>query len=131
MDPLGQLLALHVTAADEQDRAQVERLAEQVQQITGDTVELAYVDQGYTGEATQVAAAAHGIQLEVVKHTQAKRGFVLLPRRWVVERSFAWAARFRRLARDYERLSQTLAGFHYLAFACLMLANLVKLLNPS
>ncbi len=55
----------------------------------------------------------------------------LLPRRWVVERSFAWAARFRRLARDYERLSATLAGYHYLAFACLMLAQLLKLLNPS
>ena len=65
-----------------QDRAQVEKLAEAVQQITGDHVELAYVDQGYTGEAAQDAAAAvHGIQLHVVKHTQAKRGFVLLPRR--------------------------------------------------
>jgi len=131
VDTLGHLLALHVTAADEQDRAQVEQLAEQVQQITGDTVELAYVDQGYTGEAAEQAAAGHGIQLEVIKHTEAKRGFVLLPRRWVVERSFAWAARFRRLARDYERLSQTLAGFHYLAFACLMLATLAKLLYPS
>ena len=131
VDTLGHLLALHVTAADEQDRAQVERLAGQVQQITGDTVELAYVDQGYTGETAQQAAAGHGIQLEVVKHTEAKRGFVLLPRRWVVERSFAWAARFRRLARDYERLSQTLAGFHYMAFACLMLATLCKLLYPS
>jgi len=131
VDTLGNLLALHVTAADEQDRAQVERLAEQVQQITGNSVELAYVDQGYTGEAAQDAAAQHGIRLQVVKHTQAKRGFVLLPRRWVVERSFAWAARFRRLARDYERLSQTLAGFHYFAFACLMLANLFKLLNRS
>ena len=69
------------------------------------------------GEAAQNAAAAHGIQLEVVKHTEAKRGFVLLPRRWVVERSFAWAARFRRLARDYERLSQTLTGIHYFAFS--------------
>jgi len=66
---------------------------------------------------------------EVVKHTQAKRGFVLLPRRWVVERSFAWAARFRRLARDYERLSQTLAAFHYFAFACLMLGRIFKMLN--
>jgi transposase len=131
VDTLGHLLALHVTAADEQDRAQVERLAAEVQQITGDTVELAYVDQGYTGEAAQQAAAEHHIQLEVIKHTQAKRGFVLLPRRWVVERNFAWAARFRRLARDYERLSQTLAGFHYLAFACLMLATLFKLLKPS
>ena len=60
-------------------------------------------------------------QLEVVKHHEAKRGFVLLPRRWVVERSFAWAARFRRLARDYERLTATLAAYHWLAFVSLML----------
>lgn len=131
VDTLGHLLALHVTPANEQDRDQVEKLAEEVQQITGERVELAYVDQGYTGEAAQQAAAAHGIQLAVVKHTQAKRGFVLLPRRWVVERSFAWAARFRRLARDYERLAHTLAGWHYVAFLCLMLAQLYGLLNRS
>jgi transposase len=61
----------------------------------------------------------HGVRLEVIKHTEAKQGFILLPRRWVVERSFAWAARFRRLARDYERLGKMLAGLHYLAFAIL------------
>ncbi len=131
VDTLGHLLALHVTPADEQDRAQVEQLAQTVQQITGDTVELAYVDQGYTGENAKQAAQAHGIHLEVVKHTEAKRGFILLPRRWVVERSFAWAARFRRLARDYERLAQTLAGFHYLAFACLMLHRIIPLVSSS
>lgn len=119
-------MALHVTAADEQDRAQVGILAEAVQQITGEHVELAYVDQGYTGATAADAAAEHGIQLEVIKHTEAKRGFVLLPRRWVVERSFAWAARFRRLARDYERLAETLAALHYLAFAILMLGNLAR-----
>ena len=128
VDTLGHLLALHITPADEQDRAQVEQLAQAVQEITGESVELAYVDQGYTGETAHQAAQAHGIQLEVVKHTEAKRGFVLLPRRWVVERSFAWAARFRRLARDYERLAHTLAGFHYLAFACLMLHRVVSLI---
>jgi transposase len=128
VDTLGHLLALHVTPADEQDRAQVGELARQVQQITEENVELAYVDQGYTGETAEAAAARHGIQLEVVKHTEAKRGFVLLPRRWVVERSFAWAARFRRLARDYERLATTLGAFHFLAFACLMMANLFRLL---
>ena len=117
-----------MTPADEQDRAQVRQLAKAVQKITGKSVELAYVDQGYTGETAQQGARAHGIELEVVKHTEAKRGFVLLPRRWVVERSFAWAARFRRLARDYERLAQTLAGFHYLAFACLMLHKIIPLL---
>ena len=128
VDALGHLLALHVTPADEQDRAQVGELARQVRQITEENVELAYVDQGYTGEAAEESAAEHGIQLEVVKHTEAKRGFVLLPRRWVVERSFVWAARFRRLACDYERLATTLGAFHFLAFACLMIANLFRLL---
>jgi transposase len=66
--------------------------------------------------------------LEVIKLPEAKKGFVLLPRRWVVERSFGWAARFRRLARDYERLPETLAGLHYLAFAILMLKNFVSLM---
>jgi transposase len=131
VDTLGHLLALHVTAADEQDRAQVEKLAEAVQEVTGESIELAYVDQGYTGENAVQAAAKHGVRLEVVKHTEVKRGFVLLPRRWVVERSFAWAARFRRLARDYERLAKTLAALHYLAFAILMLANLAKQLTQS
>lgn len=131
VDTLGHLLALHVTAADEQDRAQVETLVEAVQEITGENIKLAYVDQGYTGESAAQAADKHGVRLEVVKHTEAKRGFVLLPRRWVVERSFAWAARFRRLARDYERLAQTLAALHHLAFACLMLANLAKALAQS
>jgi len=123
VDTLGHLLALRVTAANEQERAQVAALAEEVQQITGQSVELAYVDQGYTGEEVAEAAAEHGIQLEVVKHPEAKRGFVLLPRRWIVERSFAWAARFRRLARDYERLPETLEGLHFVAFAVLMLAR--------
>ncbi len=131
VDTLGHLLALHVTAADEQDRAQVGVLAEAVQQITGEHVELAWVDQGYTGETAAQAAEKHGLRLEVVKHTEAKRGFVLLPRRWVVERDFAWAARFRRLARDYERLAATLAALHYLAFACLMLANLIRTFQQS
>lgn len=131
VDTLGHLLALHVTPADEQDRAQVGELARQVQEVTGQHVELAFVDQGYTGDTAAAAAEEHGIHLEVVKHTEAKRGFVLLPRRWVVERSFAWAARFRRLARDYERLAKTLAAFHYLAFAYLMLAGLFRWMVTS
>lgn len=131
VDTLGHLLALTVTAADEQDRAQVKELAEAVQEVTGESVELAFVDQGYTGEAAAESAAAHGLRLEVVKLPEAKRGFVLLPRRWVVERSFAWAARFRRLARDYERLPETLAGLHFLAFAILMLKRLVEVLAQS
>jgi len=108
VDTLGHLIALTVTPAHAGDRSQIANLAEQMQQVTGNTVELAYVDQGYTGENAAAAAKQHGIRLKVVKHPMEKRGFVLLPRRWVVERSFAWAARFRRLARDYERLDTTL-----------------------
>jgi transposase len=126
VDTLGHLLALKVTAANEQDRAQVAALAAAVQAQTGDHVQVAFVDQGYTGEQPAADAAAHGMKLEVVKHHEAKRGFVLLPRRWVVERSIAWAARFRRLARDYERLASTLAGYHWLAFATLMLHSLFQ-----
>jgi len=126
VDTLGHLLALHVTPANEQDRAQVAELAAQVQEATDEHVQLAYVDQGYTGEQAQSDAQAQGIQLEVVKLPQAKKGFVLLPRRWVVERSFAWATRFRRLVRDYERLPQTVASLHLPAFACLFLRRLVS-----
>lgn len=101
-------------------------LAREIQAVTGDKVEVAFVDQGYTGEEPAAQAAAHGMRLEVIKLEEAKRGFVLLPRRWVVERSFAWAARFRRLARDYERLATSLAGLHWLAFASLMLNSLFR-----
>jgi transposase len=118
VDTLGHLLALHVTPASAEDRGEVERLARTVQAVTNDTVELACVDQGYTGQRAATAAARHGIALEVVKLPEAKRGFVLLPRRWVVERSFAWATRFRRLVKDYERHAETLAGLHVVAFAC-------------
>jgi transposase len=128
VDTLGHLLALFVSPADEQDRAHVEELAKRVQAETGETVEIAFVDQGYTGANAADAAAEHGIKLEVVKLPTAKRGFVLLPRRWVVERSFGWMSRFRRLARDYERLPETLAGLHYLAFVMLMLKNVAEVL---
>lgn len=124
VDTLGNLLALSVTAANEQERTQVAELTAKIQEVTGGTVEIAFVDQGYTGEAAADQAKANGIQLEVVKHTEAKKGFVLLPRRWVVERTFGWLGRFRRLARDYERLKETLAGWHWLAFLTLLLPRL-------
>jgi transposase len=128
VDTLGHLLALYATPADAQDRAQVAELARQVQVVTDEHVELAFVDQGYTGPQPAEDAAAQGIRLEVVKLPEAKRGFVLLPRRWVVERSFAWKMRFRRLVRDYERRLSVLAGLHFVAFACLELHRAAPLL---
>ena len=131
VDTLGNLLTLLVTPADEQERAQVAELAREVQDITGNNVEIAYVDQGYTGNEPAEAAAENGIQLFVVKLEEAKRGFVLLPRRWVVERSFGWLARFRRLAKDYERLPQTLAALHFMVFAILLLVKMANQIGKS
>ena len=106
---------------------------------------VAFVDQGDTGE--QPAADAHGIRLEVVKRSEAKRGFVLrfdalmapLPRCWVVERGVAWRsaepveamARFRRLARNDERWPETVAGLHVLAVAMLMLKRFITVMLES
>lgn len=127
VDTLGHLLTLKVTPANEQERAQVGELLAETQLATDGSVEVAFVDEGYTGADPAAAAAEQGVVLEVVKLPAAKRGFVLLPRRWVVERSFAWLTRFRRLARDFERLPETVAGLHFLAFACLMLTRAIKL----
>ena len=132
VDTLGHLLGSPgVTPANEQERAQVEKLAQAVQEATGQHVEVAYVDQGYTGDEAAKAAQDQGIRLEVVKLPEAKKGFVLLPRRWVVERSFAWALRFRRLVKDYERLPETLAALHFVVFAILMLAKAAPLLKSA
>jgi transposase len=131
VDTLGHLLALHVTPADVGDRAAVARLTADLQDATGDSVELAFVDQGYTGEIAAEAAAAEGIRLHVVKLPEAKRGFVLLPRRWVVERSFAWATRCRRLVKDYERYAETLAAFHVIAFVGYMLKHAAAMIQGA
>ena len=125
VDTLGHLLAVLATPANEQDRAQVFDLCSEVQDVTGMTVQVAFVDQGYTGEQTALDALHTGVELIVVKRPEATKGFILLPRRWVVERSFAWLSRFRRLGRDLERLPSTLIGFHLLA-ACVLFCDNLK-----
>lgn len=122
VDTLGHLLAVLATPANEQDRAQVAELCTAVQVVTGQNIDVAFVDQGYTGDAVAANATRVGVKLIVVKRPEAAKGFILLPRRWVVERSFAWFSRFRRLGRDLERLPSTLLGFHLLA-ACILLCN--------
>ena len=115
IDTLGHLLAAIVNLADAQDRAVVAELCAAMQAEVDGAVTAAFVDQGYTGAEPRARAAPHGVQLLVVKHAGPRRGFVLLPRRWVVERTFAWMTDFRRLNRDYERLAETLrALFRYI-----------------
>lgn len=106
-------------------------MSEQIQKATGDPVEVAFVDQAYPGDQPAAAAEVHGIRLEVVKLLMAKRGFALLPRRWVVEGAFAWMTRFRRLGRDSERLPETLVRLHFVAFAMLTAYRAVALMMQS
>jgi len=129
VDTLGYLLALKVTPAGQDDRTQVAALNEELQEATGENIEIADVDQGYTRENAAQGARKLGIELVVAKLEEAKSRFVLLPKRWVVERRFAWATRFRHLAKDYERLPETVAGLHLLAFACLMPKSCFSLLQ--
>ena len=89
---------------------------------------VAFVDQGSTGAEPAAAPPPQGIDLVVVRLPEAKRRLVPLPRRWVVEIGSGWASRFRRLARDHERLPETVAGLHVVAFACLMVRQLVTVI---
>lgn len=127
VDTLGNPLALHVTPANESERDQVERLAKDVQGVTGERVTTLYADQGYTGRDVAADAKAHGMELVVVGLKEARRGFVLLPKRWVIERTNVWASRFRRLARDHECLPAVLRGLHFAAFAILMFGQLRRI----
>lgn len=131
VDTMGNPLAVHTSAADEQDRAHVAPLIEKVQDVTGGNVEVAYADQGYTGDDAAKAAAVDGVELVVVKRPPGEKGFTLLPKRWVVERSFGWMARCRRLLRDFERIGEVLTGYHMVAFVCIMLHQVSQLLSGS
>lgn len=121
VDTLGCPLAVEASPANEQDRDHVAQLTEKVQDETGGTVEVAYVYRAYSGEAAARAADTEGIELVVVSKAQGQRGFILLPKLWVVERSFGWIARCRHLLRDFERLNEVLVGMHMVAFAYVML----------
>jgi len=131
VDTMGTLLALAVTPANAAARQQISTLTQRVQEVTGETVAVLYADAAYSGEETAAAAHEQGMRLIVVQRPEGSHGFVLLPKRWVVERSFAWVSRFRRLARDYERLPATLAGLHFAAFICLLLPKLLSLIGGS
>lgn len=121
VDTLGHVLALRVTPANEQDRDQVAALTADIQEVTGQSVEVAFVDQAYTGEDTANAAKQNGIELLVVKRLEGLAGFIVLPKRWIVERTQGCLGRMRRLTRDFERLPTTLAGMHWLAALIMML----------
>jgi len=105
-------------SADQQDRSRVKQLAKDVQQATGNSVSLAFRGSRLHRRST---GRRRGKERHRIVGGETARGQTRLRvcyARWVVERSFGWLARFRRLARDYERLATTLAGLHFVAFAC-------------
>ncbi len=129
VDTLGQVLAVVVTPANEHDRAHGAALAQRVQEVTGEAVDVAFVDQGDTGE--QPATAAHGMRLDMVTLSTTRRDFVVLPRRRMVERSCARVARFSRLAPDDKRVVETLAGVHFVTFAIVLAHRLASFVVQS
>jgi transposase len=119
-DTLGLPITLEITPANKDDRSQIATIAERVQLKTGDHVEVLMADQGYNGEEAMNEAEFWGMTLELTKVPKVKNEFVPVPKRWAVERTYAWTTRFRRLVRDYERLKDVFAGMHYVAFAVLL-----------
>lgn len=124
VDTMGHAITLLVTPADGQDREQVYDLCREVQEVTGYNVDVVVADGGYSGDQAETDAALSEIELVVAKRPAGASGFVVIPRRWVVERTFAWTSRFRRLGRDLERLASSLLGFHWMAISVLLLQNL-------
>lgn len=121
-DTTGLLLAAAVTAASVTDRAGALLL---LGRLPGGCKKLRrlYVDGGYRGPIVEAAAALLRIVAQAVVRTSAQ-AFVVLPRRWVVERTFAWLGMSRRLTRDYERLTETSEVMIYIAMTRLMLRRL-------
>ncbi|MCX4461232.1 IS5 family transposase [Streptomyces sp. NBC_01728] len=105
-DTLGLLLVVAVTAANIGDRDAAAGLLQRLHRLHRD-ITLVWADGGYTGGLVGWCRQKLALALEIVKRTDDVEGFVVLPRRWVVERTFAWLLSSRRLARDYETLPAT------------------------
>ena len=122
---LGQLLlVIIVHRADIQDRDGGRLVFDDVNEMTFPRLELVWADGGYAGELVEEVEATKDFELEIVRRTDDMKGFVVLPRRWAVERTFGWLGRNRRLSKDYERTIESSASFVYAGMTRLMLRRL-------
>ncbi len=137
VDVMGLVLAACVHAADVQDREGARQLVEAARPAALASLQHVWADQGYTGAFAEWLYATRGWHLEVVRHParqawrygyeeRPKHTFHVLPRRWVVERTFAWLGQSRRLSKDYERLPATSEAMIYAAMTRLMLRRLAR-----
>jgi putative transposase len=125
VDTLGLLLAVVVTAASVQDRDGAKLL---FQRLGGacKKLRLIWVDGGYRGQLLDWVVEHCHFRLQLVLRSDSQKGFLVLPRRWVVERTFAWLNHHRRLSKDYEQLTQTSETFIYIVMIRLMLRRLAR-----
>ena len=126
VDTLGLLLFVLVLKADIQDRDGAKLLFEKIK-VRFPCLKLIWADGGYAGKLVEwVKQFCHWV-LEIVKRPDDVKGFVLLPHRWIVERTFGWLNRWRRLSKDYERLPETSEALIYATMSRIMVKRLAKL----
>ena len=128
-DTLGLLLVVMVTAASVQDRDGGAEIFKRVHKLVP-SLRHVFADGGYAGKLVAKAMRYWKLSVEVVSKPAGQRGFAVLPRRWVVERTFAWLVRWRRLVRDYERFPETHEAFVKWAMIGLMLNRLARPPGP-
>lgn len=130
VDVLGLLLSVFVTKGSVPEREGARQLLAQTPQTVLEQLRLLWADSGFSGPAFAAWVSDHcGCLVEIVKRSDDLKGFVVLPRRWVVERTFGWFSRFRRLSKDYERLAPTSEAWIYVAMIRVMLKRLAN--NPA
>jgi transposase len=125
VDTLGLLLAVMVTSADTGDRTAARVLLEGVADAHH-RLELVWADGGYTGSVVEHCLVTFALVLAIVKRSDNVKGFVVLPKRWIVERLFAWLMRSRRLARDFERRTTSAETMIYWSMTLLMTRRLAR-----
>lgn len=141
MDAVGLVLLAHVHAADLHDRLGAQLLVGRAGRGELSRLELVWADGAYAGTFARWLEAERGWRVEVPKHRGRQfwrygledkpKGFQVIPRRWVVERTFAWLLRSRRLARDYERLPETGETMIHIAMSRIMLRRMIQLFRQS
>ena len=126
VDTLGLILAAQIQPGNIQDRDGAIPVLKEARRLFV-FVEKIFADGGYQGQATATAVAALGHwELEIVKRSDTAKGFVVLPKRWIVERTFGWLGRCRRLAKHFENLTRTALAFLRLALIRLMMRRIAR-----
>jgi putative transposase len=130
VDTTGLLLMVVVHAANIQDRDGAKLVLQQIKG-TFSRLKLIWADAGYSGQLVDWVNSVCGWMLEIVRRSDDIKGFQVLPRRWVVERTFGWLGRYRRLSKDYEGLTESSQAFIYVAMIHIMIRILGRIKTSS